>query len=246
MVGEDVVAPFERDGFVVVRGVFTRDEIDRVIVEVEAYVRDVVPAAPRGDVYYEDSPVRPIKSLFRMHLHAPFFARLMADPRLLALADAVFPPGGETIREGVMFFGKPARDGSVTPAHQDNAFQCWDPPHALTATLALDASTPDNGALTCLRGTHRLGLLPHRQSGVAGFSRCLIHPVDEAAHPPVELCVSPGDVAMHHIQAVHRSGANTTDRPRRQLAFAYRSSLAQRDMAKFEEYQARLRELVGK
>jgi ectoine hydroxylase-related dioxygenase (phytanoyl-CoA dioxygenase family) len=135
-----------------------------------------------------------------------------------------------------MYFAKAARDGSITPAHQDNGFQHWQPPLAVTLTIAVDRSTPDNGVLTCNRGSHRLGLLPHRQSGVLGFSRCLAEPIDEQRYPPIQLCMEPGDVAIHSVETVHYSGANTSTSPRRQIGIGYRSSVAQRDEASHTRY----------
>jgi ectoine hydroxylase-related dioxygenase (phytanoyl-CoA dioxygenase family) len=227
---------YQATGMAVARGVFSPLEIARLSQEIAAYSAEVAPSLGPGEVYYEDSPARPIKSMFRLHERRAYFQDLMGDARLLALVQAVFPNGG-IIREGVLYFGKPARDGSVTPHHQDNAFLNWDPPLALIATIAIDRSTPANGALTVYRGSHALGLLPHRQSGVLGFSRCLVDPVDETRFPPIQICMSPGDVALHSVTAVHGSGANTTDLPRRQLAISYRSTLARRDEAAFAAYQ---------
>lgn len=238
---------FEREGFTIVRGLFSDDDVAALRAELDRFIREDAPKLGPADIYYEDSPARPIKSMFRLNAHSPIFAALRDDPRLIRIVEAIYTQrgGGEVVRETVMFFGKPARDGSVTPPHQDNAFQCWRPPLALTATLALDESTPANGCLTVLRASHTLGLLPHRQSGVLGFSRCLIDPVDESAYPPVHLCMKPGDTALHHINAVHFSGANTTDRPRRQLGIGYRGANAKPDEAARAEYQKALRELIA-
>ena len=48
--------------------------------------------------------------------------------------------------------------------------------------------------------------------------------------------MSPGDLLLHHINTVHRSGPNKLDRSRRQLGIAYRSSLAQRNEEAFARY----------
>jgi ectoine hydroxylase-related dioxygenase (phytanoyl-CoA dioxygenase family) len=237
-----LAAQFHADGFVIVRGLFSTDEIRDVERELDRYLRDIVPALPAGDVYREDSASRPIKSLFRMDQRSEFFNKLKADARLLSLMRAIWP-GDEVIQESVMFFGKPAGDGSDTPPHQDNAFQCWSPPLALTATLSIDESTPENGALICQRGSHDAGLLPHCPSGVMGFSRRLVEPLDTSRYPEVQLCMTPGDVALHQIQTVHRSGPNPTARPRRQLGIGYRSSAAARDAVAFEKYQRDLHSL---
>lgn len=227
---------FWDDGCVVVRGVFPADAVGELERELDRYLRDVVPTLGGKDVFFENPPSTAIKSAFRLHERSDTFQRLMEDPRLLAILEALLPDGQVLPTLGVMYFAKAARDGSVTPAHQDNGFQHWQPPLAVTLTIAVDRSTPDNGVLTCNQGSHRLGLLPHRQSGVLGFSRCLAEPIDERRYPPIQLCMEPGDVAIHSVETVHYSGANTSARPRRQIGIGYRSSVAQRDEAAHARY----------
>jgi ectoine hydroxylase-related dioxygenase (phytanoyl-CoA dioxygenase family) len=212
---------FWDDGCVIVRGVFPADAVGELDRELARYLRDVVPTLGGKDVFFENPPSTAIKSAFRLHERSDYFQRLMEDPRLLAILQALLPDGQVLPTLGVMYFAKAARDGSITPAHQDNGFQHWQPPLAVTLTIAVDRSTPDNGVLTCNRGSHRLGLLPHRQSGVLGFSRCLAEPID---------------VAIHSVETVHYSGANTSTSPRRQIGIGYRSSVAQRDEASHTRY----------
>lgn len=240
---QDVHQRFWEDGFVIVRSVFSAREIATLARELEGVLAAAATTMGGTDIFFEDAPGRPIKSAFRLEKHSEYFRALLTWPALIDVVRAVLE--GEPIQTiGVAFFAKPARDGSVTPAHQDNGFQHWTPPIALTATIAVDRSTPENGALTCYRGSHKLGLQRHRPSGVPGFSQRLDMGIDEAAFPPVRLCMEPGDISLHHIDVVHGSGANRSDRPRRQLGITYRSPAAQRDEASFASYQAELKRLM--
>ena len=241
----DMARQFAEDGYVVIRGVFSPEEIQEAERELAQFIRDVVPSLKAGDVYFEDSPEKPIKSIFRLEQHSPFFARMMNDERLLRIVGEIYK-GADVIQVGTVYFGKAARSGSVTPAHQDNAFQNVKPPEDLVCTIAIDESTPDNGVLTVQRGSQKLGLLPHRPSGVMGFSQMLIEPVDTGKYPEVQLCMKPGDICLHNTNTIHRSGANSTDKSRRQLGFQYRSTRAQRDEAGWARYQAQLKELHDK
>ena len=225
---QSISRQFDEDGFAIVRGVFTHDELAALERELEHYTRTIAPTLEPGAVYYEDSPTRPIKSMFRMDKRSGIFRTLLDDARLLDLGRSVYQ-GADVTLETTMFFGKPAQDGSEAPPHQDNAFQCWEPPEALTFTIAIDASTTDNGVLICQKGSHQLGLLPHRPSGLMGFSQTLIDPVDTAKFPGVELCMEPGDLCLHSVDTVHRSGPNRTDRSRRQMAISCHSSHARQN-----------------
>jgi ectoine hydroxylase-related dioxygenase (phytanoyl-CoA dioxygenase family) len=155
-----VALQFHEDGFAVARDVFSRDEVDALDRELVTFIRDVAPTLEPGDIYYEDTPDRPIKSMFRMEQHAKAFASVLTDDRLVNLVRTIYDDP-DAFLCSTMFFAKAARSGSVTPAHQDNAFQCWDPPEAIVITIAIDASTCDNGVLVCQKGSHRLGILPH-------------------------------------------------------------------------------------
>lgn len=237
-----IASDFHVNGFTIVRSVFSPDEIANVEREIQRFIQQLGPTLRAGRIYYEDSPGRPVKAMHGMNEDSEFFTQLMSDDRLLAIMQAIWP-GGEVVPESVMFFGKPAGDGSETPAHQDNAFQCWNPPLALTATLAIDESTPQNGALTCQRGSQQAGLLPHGQSRVMGFSRTLIAGLPLDRYPEVQLCMKPGDLALHQVNTIHRSGANRSNRSRRQLGIGYRSSLTTRDEAAWQDYQQQVHAL---
>ncbi len=239
MATKRIIQQYNEDGFVIVRQLISTDEIAALEQHVDDFIRDVVPTLKPGEVYFEDTPSRPVKSIFRMNQYAPYFQQLADDLRLRDLATALLADTDITC-SNVAFFGKPAGDGSVVPAHQDNAFQYWTPPDVLTVTIAIDESTVDNGALICQQGSHRLGVLPHQPSGVMGFSMVLVEPPDLASHPEAALCLQPGDVAVHHVATVHRSDANLTTRCRRQLSIGYCSSRAQPDEAARAEHRKRL------
>jgi len=237
-----IAREFNENGYAIVPRVFAADEIAAMEGELAKVIRNDAPNMKAGDIYYEDGPGKAIKSMFRLNEHSELFKKLMVDQRLLALMKAIFTQG-EILPSSVSFFGKAAHAGSVTPAHQDNAFQNRQPPDVLICTIAIDESTPENGALTVQKGSHKIGVQPHRASGVMGFSQTLVEPLDLKQYPEVELCMKPGDICLHHTNVVHRSGANTTAKSRRQLGIQYLSSLAQRDEAGWAHYQADLKKL---
>jgi ectoine hydroxylase-related dioxygenase (phytanoyl-CoA dioxygenase family) len=76
-----------------------------------------------------------------------------------------------------------------------------------------------------------------------GFSQTLIEPLDEQKYPPVQLCMEPGDVCLHHTNTVHFSGPNKTDKSRRQFGIGYRTSRAKLDEQAWADYQTELKKL---
>jgi ectoine hydroxylase-related dioxygenase (phytanoyl-CoA dioxygenase family) len=240
-----IAESYDRDGFVVVRGVLPPEDVRRIAARIDEFTRTIAPGLPPGEAYYEDGPARRVKAFHGMDRRDPYFADLRLDERLTRLVRAVWDRG--EVRPGpVSFFGKPARDGSVTPPHQDNGFHHWHPPLVLELTIAIDESTPANGPLTCQAGTHKLGLLPHRPSGVPGFSQMLIDVPDTKAYPEVQICMKPGDVTLHHINVIHRSDANPSDRSRGQLGITYTNSLAAQDEEAQKKYRAEVERINQK
>ena len=55
--------------------------------------------------------------------------------------------------------------------------------------------------------------------------------------------MEPGDVALHSVNTIHRSGPNQTDRSRRQVGIGYISSRARRDERAWAQYQEDLERL---
>ncbi len=241
---ETCVAEFNRDGCTIARGLFDAREMAEIEEHLVRFVTEVAPGLPPGEAFFEDDAPEVLKSAFRLHQHDAFFGELCRSPRITDFVKA-FWDDEEIVHRGVSFFAKAAHSGSETPAHQDNAFQYMDPPEGLTATLALDASSKENGVLCCLRGSHKLGLLSHEPSGLPGFSQWLPEPPDQNAYPEIELAMLPGYVAFHASNAVHYSGPNPSPNHRRQLGLGYFSSRAKRDETAWAAYMELLEKMHG-
>ena len=80
---QDIADRFHRDGYAIVRQVFSGCEIEEVARHIDDYCQNIVPHLEPGDVYYEDSAARPIKSAFFLERRSAFFERLRRDRRLL-------------------------------------------------------------------------------------------------------------------------------------------------------------------
>jgi len=238
----DAATRFDRDGFVIVRCLFDAASLSEIETQLTRFVVHTAPDLPPDEAYFEDGAPGVLKSAFRLNHHDTFFDALRVSPRIVEIVSTVFDDPN-VVPWHVMFFAKAAGSGSETPPHQDNAFQNMQPPEGLTATIALDLSTPDNGVLCCQAGSHKCGLLPHVPSGVPGFSRRLADPLVTAQYPPEQLCMVPGDVAFHHLNTVHYSGDNTSANSRRQIGIGYYSSRAERDEAAFAAYQDEVADL---
>lgn len=94
------------------------------------------------------------------------------------------------------------------PWHQDNGFGRLEPPRDLTVWITLDDCDESNGCLWVLPGSHRLGLLTHHQK----FG--LMAADTETQGEGVALPLKAGDGVIFGGLLLHRSLANSTDKPR--------------------------------
>jgi phytanoyl-CoA hydroxylase len=105
--------------------------------------------------------------------------------------------------------------------HQDAAFWPLDPMNVVTLWLAVDHSTPENGCVRVIPGSHRSEVAGMRDNieveSVLGKEIAV--EVDESA--AVDMVLAPGDVEVHHPNIVHSSMPNRSDRWRRALTIRY-------------------------
>ena len=123
----EIARDFHDDGYAIIRGMFTSQEVAEIECQLDDFIRSVVPKLAAGRVYFEDVPGKPIKSIHNLQEYSLYFKRIAQAERLMQIMQAIWP-GVEVIADAVMFFGKAAHSGSVAPAHQDNAFQNLQPP----------------------------------------------------------------------------------------------------------------------
>jgi phytanoyl-CoA hydroxylase len=229
---ERLAEDYERDGVVRLAQLLSADEVRTVRREIENYTREIAPKLEVTEVTFE-ADGKAVRNLWRMERHSAFFARLAAESRITDLARVLVH--GEPLLLGVETFNKPARIGSGVPPHQDNAYFCQTPPDVFTVWLAVDAVTEANGPVVYARGSHTLGLLPHKASGVKGNSIGLAERFDGADW--FAGLLEPGDALVHHCQTVHHSGPNRTDHPRCGLLLVYRGAHTQTDPALQSAYE---------
>ncbi|MCY4373721.1 MAG: phytanoyl-CoA dioxygenase family protein [Spirochaetaceae bacterium] len=219
---------YRRDGFAIARGLFDAALLSEVAGELERVVAEAAVAGEHVQVYFDaEAPGSPVRCLFRIEEQSELLRDLLGSPLLLDVVRPLLED--EPVADGIQYIDKPPHATYRFPYHQDNAYQFYDPPRSLAATLALDAQGQDSGPISLLRGSHALPILPHEPSGVLGASRGLVDPPDTARYPEVAATVEAGDVLVHHTNVIHRTGPNLTGSHRRNLGFTYHGAGAAQD-----------------
>jgi len=211
MLTEQQLQDFKRDGFVIVRGLYTGDELR----EITAWTDEVAnyPEIPgKYMMYFETSRLDPSrKILSRMEDIEPYhggFSRLFSGGKMQGTTSRLFGEAAVLFKDKINF-KLPGGDGFK--AHQD-VQAGWDRYASLhiTALVSIDPSTAENGCLELAPRQHARGLLGEPWK-----------PLEEDALDYVAVPTVPGDAVFFDSYAPHRSGPNTTQSARRVLYVTY-------------------------
>ncbi len=149
------------------------------------------------------------------------FLDLARDPALVDMVSQVI--GDDVILWGCQVFCKPGGDGYETPWHQDGHYWPIRPLANCTVWVALDDSTPENGCLRVIPGSHRdrrthQHLMEDREDLVLS-QRTADNAFDAATARDVIL--EAGQMSMHDIYMIHGANANRSPRRRAGVAIRY-------------------------
>ncbi|HEX8496878.1 MAG TPA: phytanoyl-CoA dioxygenase family protein [Actinomycetales bacterium] len=148
-----------------------------------------------------------------------FWVRLVSDPRLLDIAELFVGPDISLFASH--YIAKAPFSGKAVLWHQDGAFWPLEPMKVVTLWLAVDDSTPENGCLRVVPGSHRNALLDMRDrpdvESVLGAE--IEVDVDEA--DAADMVMTKGSVEVHHPNIIHGSNANTSPNRRAGLTIRY-------------------------
>ncbi len=144
---------------------------------------------------------------------------LAKDRRIVEL---IIPILGEDIQleHSKLATKPPAKGKGEFHWHQDFAFFPHTNSDLLAVMVMLDDSTPENGCMQIVRGSHRWGLLDHTVDGP--FTGACQEPdrwTDERRI--VDVTPRAGGISIHHCLTLHASDVNRTGQPRRGLVFQY-------------------------
>jgi ectoine hydroxylase len=220
MLTEAQIQDFERDGYVIARGMFDSEEIG--LLHRTALADRALDQKSFGRADGEGGTVRlslwnhPGDSIYGM------FARCR---RLVDSMEKLL--GGEVYHYHSKMILKDPKVGGAWTWHQDYGywyhFGCLYPLMA-SAMLAVDKATKENGCLQVIKGSHKMGRVDHKLSGEQAGAD--LERVEQALER-MELVyceLDPGDVVFFHSNILHRSDQNRSDKPRWAMIVAFNAA----------------------
>jgi phytanoyl-CoA hydroxylase len=225
MLSRSDIERYDRDGFIVVPGVLSDEEVaglrratDELIersrsVERHNEIYDLEPghsgAEPR---------VRRIKTPDKWD---PRFAAVVRHPRIVSCLQALW---GLNIRfDTAKLNMKAAGFGAPVEWHQDWAFYPHTNDDLAAVGVMIDDMLEENGPLMVIPGSHKGPIYDHHADGrFCGAMDPTAIDVDFSRAAP---CTGKaGSISIHHVRAIHGSAPNVSGRPRRLFLLQFRAA----------------------
>jgi len=155
------------------------------------------------------------------HLFLEWVFRIVSHATILDAVESVLGPN--ILVWGTQWFPKLPGDRAYVSWHQDGTYWGLHPPNVTTAWIAFSESTPANGCMRVVPGTHNTPKLPQRETYAPNnmLSRGQEIAVEVDETKAVDLILQPGEMSLHHIGIIHGSGPNNSSRARIGLAVRY-------------------------
>ena len=173
------------------------------------------------DTHSPKSRILSHRKLFNLAVYDEIMWKHVTNPKIVNIIMDLM--GTSDIKlYGDQLFMKPPEIGSEIPWHQDSA--SWSdifPMNLVSAWMAIDNATEENGCLRYIPGTHRMGIFGNddqpRVDRVKPFSKDF----GNSDWPIVYTPLRPGSIVFHHSLTLHGSAANISGKRRRGYSIHY-------------------------
>lgn len=211
---------FDEDGYVLVRGLFDPEEVGILLKTARTDVSLEAGALARRDGEGGITRLR-VWNEATDDVYGRF-----ARCRRVVDRMTVFLEGEVYFYHSKMMLKEP-RTGGAWAWHQDYGYWYGNGclfPHMASCMIAVDRSTPDNGCLQVLKGSHHLGRVDHVKIG--DQTGADPERVEQARkHFPLVYCeMEPGSALFFHANLLHRSDQNRSEDSRWSFIVCYNAA----------------------
>lgn len=222
MLTPDELAFYQENGYVVARGLLSREEAAELRRECHE-LAERLGAQQNMDATWgsarealPDAKDTKILHCHNVQFYSAAFSRLIVDPRLTDRAAAVIGSPNVQLHHTKMFI-KPPEKGSPFPMHQDAPYFPHDRHSMIAAIVHFDDAPIEKGCVRVVPGSHKLGILEHSSQGGwhLPFEQ---YPIDSAV--PCE--AQAGDALFFSYLTIHGSGINVSQEARTTLLIQMR------------------------
>lgn len=213
---------FNTRGYLVVENVFSSAEVARLqqaCDELAQQAHGLTASTDRFKLSVFQDGGKLVQQVGDPHEMSGVWLDLVRDARLLDMVEGLIGSNIQVYYSQLMM--KAPRQGFTAPWHQDAAFFPHGRSRVLACSVAIDDATIENGCISVIPGSHRLGLINHYdEAGV--FTGIVCDHNDFDPRTAVSLTAKAGSVLFWHSLTLHSSPPNRTDTPRRILVIEYK------------------------
>lgn len=216
-ISDDQFTQFWEDGYLVLKGFFTTEEIE-LLAQTARQDRSLDEhAIERADASGGTSRL----ALWN-HPGDDLYGMFSRNEAIVGMVGQLFDDEPYHYHSKMMM--KEPRVGGAWEWHQDYGYWYQNgvlSPDMCSVMIAVDPATRENGCLQVLRGSHKIGRIDHFRDGdQAGADKARVA-VARERFERVYCELSPGDAIVFHSNTLHASDANLSDDPRWCMICAY-------------------------
>jgi len=225
MITDDQVEFYRANGYVVVEGVLSADEVAELRRTTDAMVEGARGLSGHTEVYDLEDTHKPdaprVRRIKFANQHHPTYARLVDHPNVIAVLQRLI---GRDIRFDVAKLNmKAAGYGAAVEWHQDWAFYPHTNDDLCAVGFMMDDCEMENGPLMAIPGSHKGPILDHHYGGeFCGAIDPDSAGIDFSAAEP--MTGPAGSITIHHARTIHGSAPNKSAKMRRLLLHQYRAA----------------------
>ena len=208
---------YDRQGYLIVKKLLDEGELDELREAIQTPLIQQIRERSRRADYAGLSIIHDI-----IHLH-PAFLKLARLPKLLDVIEMLVGPNIE-IQHCKINWKPPEKGAGEVKWHQDFPYLPHTNHDLCAAFVVLDKTTPENGCMRVIPGSHKLGQLKHTDENGKLLNYVDDPNFDQRRQDPVDLVLEAGDMSVHHVLSLHSSYPNQSDNPRCAIIYEFRAA----------------------
>jgi ectoine hydroxylase-related dioxygenase (phytanoyl-CoA dioxygenase family) len=216
------IAAYNRDGYLVLPGFFTKSEIDKLY---QTALED--DAMKKNALDLNDQSGKKTRLSLWFTPGNDVFGYMTRSKRIVESITPLLDRDSPVCHFHSKLMQKEPRVGGAWEWHQDYGYwyknQFMFPDQLISVMIALTEANKANGCLQVIKGSHKLGRVNHGFAGEqVGADMTMVNNALQTM--PLVYCeLQPGDALIFHSNLLHRSEANLSDRPRWSVISCYSS-----------------------
>ncbi len=218
----DQVEAFHRDGYIILKRFFSREEIDKIYKSAQD---DHVLQSHAIDL--NDQSGKKTKLSLWFHPGEDIYSMMLRTDRMVNAAGQLLDSDAPVCHFHTKLMQKEPRVGGAWEWHQDYGYwyknQFLFPDQLISIMTALSPAARENGCLQVIKGSHKLGRVNHGFAGEQVGADMTMVDLCLKTMTLVYVELEPGDSLIFHSNLLHRSAANLSSEPRWSIISCYNS-----------------------